>query len=214
MQTKKIGQILAEERQRQSVTLSRMSQLTKIKVKYLQYLEANRFDHLPPSTFVKGYIKAYARVLDLDQKSLLALLRRDFQEDNQGQLQPREFISPVVKKQRLWHSATLAVVVVATVFFTLLGYVGWQWHNLNKPPTLEIFSPTDNEFVSSQIVVTGRTDAEAIISVNAQPVALKPDGSFRTEVYMPKEGITTLTVEALDQRGKTNLKQITVYVKF
>lgn len=214
MQTKKVGQILAEERQRQSITLSHMSQLTKIKISYLQYLENNQFDKLPPCTFVKGYIKAYARVLDLDQKSLLALLRRDFQEDNQGQLQSREFISPVVRKQHMWHSVTLIAVVIATIFFTLLGYVGWQWHNLNKPPNLEIYSPTDNEFVSSQIVVSGQTDVESMVSVNAQPVALKPDGTFRTEVYLPKEGITTLTVEAIDQRGKTNLKQVTVYVKF
>lgn len=214
MQTKKVGQILAEERQRQSITLARMSQLTKIKKEFLQYLENNQFDQLPPSTFVKGYIKAYARVLELDNKSLLALLRRDFQEDNQGQLQSRDFISPVVRKQRLWHSVTLVGVVVATIFFSLLGYVAWQWHTLNKPPRLEIYSPSDNEFVSSQIVVTGQTDVESMVSVNAQPVALNPDGTFRTEVYLPKEGVTTLTVEAIDQRGKTNLKQITVYVRF
>ncbi len=214
MQTKKIGRILTEERQRQSITLSRMAQLTKIKSKYLQYLENNQFDKLPPGTFVKGYIKAYARVLDLDQKSLLALLRRDFQEDNQGQLQPRDFINPGVKRQNWWRSASLVTVVVAAVFFTLLAYVGWQWHSLNKPPKLEIHNPSENEFVSSEIVVSGQTDPESIVTVNAQPVSLNPDGSFRSEIYLPKEGITTLTVEAIDQRGKTNIEQITVYVRF
>jgi len=214
MQTKKIGQIIAEERQRRSITLLQMSQLTKIKPKYLQYLEANQFAQLPSGTFVKGFIKAYARILNLDQKPLLALLRRDYQENTSGQLLPREFITPMVKKTRFWKPITLVVVIIATIFFTLLGYVGWQWHNLNKPPTLEVYTPQENEFVSSQIVVTGVTDSEAILAVNAQPVALQPDGSFRTEVYLPKEGIATLTVEAIDQRGKANLKQITVYVKF
>lgn len=214
MQTKKIGQIIAEERQRRSITLLQMSQLTKIKPKYLQYLEANQFAQLPSGTFVKGFIKTYARILNLDQKPLLALLRRDYQENTSGQLLPREFITPMVKKTRFWKPVTLVVVIIATIFFTLLGYVGWQWHNLNKPPTLEVYTPQENEFVSSQIVVTGVTDSEAILAVNAQPVALQPDGSFRTEVYLPKEGIATLTVEAIDQRGKANLKQITVYVKF
>ena len=214
MQTKKIGQILAEERQRQSITLQKMSQLTKIKVQYLTFLENNQFTQLPPSTFVKGYIKSYARVLGFDQKPLLALLRRDFQEDNDGQLLSREVVSPVIKKSTVWQSVTFIILIVATVFFTLLGYVGWQWYNLNKPPMLEVSSPTSNEFVSSQIVVSGQTDQEAIVTVNAQPVSLKPDGSFQSEIYFPKEGITTITVEAIDQRGKTNLKQITVYVKF
>lgn len=214
MQTKKIGQILAEERQRRSITVAQMAEITKIKPKYLKYLEANQFDKLPSAIFVKGFIKAYARVLDFDQKPLLALLRRDYKEDHSGKLLPREFISPVVKKQSFWRPVTLVAVIIATVFFTLLGYVGWQWHNLNRPPRLEVFSPKENDFVSSQIAVSGLTDNEAIVTVNAQPVALKPDGTFHTEVYLPKEGITTLTVEAIDQRGKSNVKQITVYVRF
>ncbi len=214
MQTKKIGQILAEERQRQSITLKQMSKLTKIKLKYLQYLEANQFDKLPASTFVKGFIKSYARVLDFDQKPLLALLRRDFQEDRSGQLLPREYTQPLVKGQRFKKPITLVAVVVAAVFFSLLGYVSWQWYNLNKPPRLEVYVPRENEFVSSQILVKGMTDTKAVITVNAQPVAIRPDGTFQTELYIPKEGITTLTVEAVDQRGKANIEQITVYVKF
>jgi len=63
-------------------------------------------------------------------------------------------------------------------------------------------------------VVSGQTEPEAIITINAQPVAIKPDGTFRSEVYLPKEGITTITVEASDRRGKSSLQQRTVYVKF
>ncbi len=214
MQTKKIGQILQEERQRQGLTLKQMSELSKIKLSYLQALEKNEFRQLPPSTFVKGFIRAYARILDFDVKPLLALLRRDYKEDTSGKFLPREFMRPVMKKQNFWRPVTLAVVSLGIIFLMLLGYVGWQWYSLNRPPELEVYSPEDNQFVSAQVVVEGQTLPEAMVSVNAQPVAIRPDGSFRTEVYLPKEGIATVTVEAVDQRGKSSLVQKTVYVKF
>lgn len=214
MQTKKIGQILQEERQRQGLSQKQMADLTKIKVEYLRALEKNQFDQLPPSTFVKGFIRSYARVLDFDVKPLLALLRRDYKEDNTGKLLPREFMRPVIKKQSFWRPITLFVASLAVIFLMLLGYVSWQWYSLNRPPELYVHSPEDNQFVSAQIEVRGQTQPEAMVSVNAQPVSIKPDGSFRTELYLPSEGIATVTVEAVDQRGKTSLVQRTVYVKF
>ena len=214
MQTKKVGEILKEERLRQQLTLQQLSDLTRIKVGFLRLLEKNEFVQLPSATYVKGYIKAYSRVFDFDEKPLLALLRRDCKEDTAGHLLPREFLKPISKKRRLWRPVTLVLLTVVSIFLTLFGYVAWQWYNLNRPPRLELYLPEENQFVSSQIVVSGQTEPEAIITINAQPVAIKPDGTFRSEVYLPKEGITTITVEASDRRGKSSLQQRTVYVKF
>lgn len=214
MQTRKIGQILADERQKQRITLSQLSQVTKIKIEYLQALEKNQFDKLPASVFVKGFIKSYARVLNLDQRSLLAILRRDYQENKTGELLLRQYIRPVSQRQKQWRPITLVVVVVAAIFLSLIGYIGFQWYNLNKPPSLEIFSPKENEFVSSQIIVSGVVENEAMVSVNAQPVSTQLDGTFKTEVYLPREGISTITIEAVDQKGRVTLQQRTVYVKF
>jgi hypothetical protein len=62
--------------------------------------------------------------------------------------------------------------------------------------------------------VEGRTVPDAIVLVNAQPVALQPDGQFRTELYLPQEGVRSITIEAKDRRGKAALLQRTVYVRF
>jgi cytoskeletal protein RodZ len=75
MQTKKVGEILKEERLRQQLTLQQLSDLTRIKVDFLRLLEKNEFVQLPSAIYVKGYIKAYSRVFDFDEKPLLALLK-------------------------------------------------------------------------------------------------------------------------------------------
>ncbi len=214
MKSKTIGKILHEERLRQGYSLEEFSQLSQIKPKFLRALEHDEFSQLPAATFVKGFIKAYARILDFDHQPLLALLRRDYQQSAEGKLVAREFSQPVMKRTRLSQPITFVVLGAASLFIVLLSYVLFQWYSLNRPPKLQVYEPEEDQFVSSEIVVSGQTELETVVTVNAQPVALKPDGTFRTQIYLPKEGIATITVEVTDRRGKKNLEQRTVYVKF
>ncbi|PIR59012.1 MAG: hypothetical protein COU69_02305 [Candidatus Pacebacteria bacterium CG10_big_fil_rev_8_21_14_0_10_56_10] len=214
MTTKTVGEILKEERQRYRMTLSEVARRTRIRQEYLTALESNDFRRLPAAAFVKGYIKAYAKLFGFDPQPLVAVLRRDYKQSAKGRLVPREFLKPVLRRRLVWGPVTLVVLVVASLFVTLLGYVGFQWHSLNQPPQLELSAPADNQLVAAQIKVAGRTEPEATVLVNAQPVAIQPDGSFQTEVFVSREGLTTITVEASDRRGKTNLVQRTVTVRF
>lgn len=214
MNTRTVGQLLKEERNRRQLSLDALSKKTRIRVEYLEALELGQFELLPAATFVKGYIKRYANLLGLDHKPLLALLRRDYKESAKGTLVPREFIKPVLKSRRPVTTVTLVMVVTSAIFLTLIGYVGFQWYQLNKPPELLVSQPADQASVSAQIVVQGKTSPEAIVNVNDQPVSLKPDGSFESKIFIPTEGITTLTIESSDRRGKTNRQQRTVYVQF
>ncbi len=61
-----IGNSLREARLRQSLDLARGEDDTKIRAKYLQALEDERFDILPSETYVKGFLRTYAEYLGLD----------------------------------------------------------------------------------------------------------------------------------------------------
>lgn len=214
MKTRTIGEILKAERTYHRLTLSELSQRTRIRVEYLEALEDNQFEVLPAATFVKGYIKTYSRLFGFDYQPLVALLRRDYKESAKGKLVPREFLKPVLRRRFTWTPATVAAVSLGIVFAVVFSYVGLQWYQLNRPPDLTILSPQDNALVSSQVVIEGQTEAEATVLVNAQPVPLESDGSFKTEVFIPRQGLSTITIEATDRRGKIHLIQRTVYVSF
>lgn len=213
MKTKTIGELLQEERQRHKLSIEQLAQLTRVRVEYLRALEANQFTELPAATFVKGYIKTYAKLFGFDYAPLLALLRRDFKESAAGKLVPREFIKPVLKKKHVWTPVTMAVLGLGVIFTSLILYVGLQWYTIQKPPTLEISEPKDDAFVEQEIMVKGSTVSDAIVTVNEQPVTLQPNGSFQTSIYIPRDGIYTLTVTATDRRGKTNIVQRSVHVR-
>lgn len=214
MKTRTVGELLRSERLKHRLSLEETAKRSRIRVAYLEALEENNFQQLPAAIFVKGYIKAYSRLFGFDEQPLLALLRRDFKESAKGTLVPREFIKPVLKNTRFWTPVTAMVVVGGVAFLTIFSYVGIQWYNFNQPPTLEITEPAVNAFVSAQVVVQGRTKPEAMVTVNDQPVAVKADGSFQTEVYIPREGLSAISVETRDRRGKVRSEERSVYVRF
>lgn len=214
MRTKTIGELLRDEREKNRLSIEDLAEMTKIRAEYLVALEDNRFTDLPASTFVKGYIRTYAKIFGFDHEPLMALLRCDYKESAVGTLVPRDFIKPVLKKREVWTPITMALLLLTGVFVTLIAYVGIQWYNIQKPPKLVVTAPEENAFVSSKIMVKGETVVDAVVSVNAQPVAIQPSGEFQTELYIPREGIHTISIEAIDRRGKRSTVQRSVHVRF
>lgn len=214
MKIKSVGELLKEERLAHNVTLEFLAKKTKIKPEFLAYLENNQFDLLPAAPFIRGYIKTYARIFGFEHRPIFAVLRRDYQVGSKGRLVPRDFLKPVIRERIAWNPVTASAVIAGGVFITLATFVIYKWYLFNQPPFIKISSPTENQAVAAQLTITGSTDPTALLVINSQPVALQPDGSFKTELVMPREGSNTITIEATDKRGKTNLVQKTVRVKF
>jgi hypothetical protein len=61
-----IGNSLREARLRQNLDFPRIEEGTRIRGKYIQALEAERFEVLPGDTYVKGFLRTYAEYLGLD----------------------------------------------------------------------------------------------------------------------------------------------------
>lgn len=62
------GEKLKRERERQGITLQQISVSTKIGVRMLQAIEDEQFAQLPGGIFNKGFVRAYARFLGLDEE--------------------------------------------------------------------------------------------------------------------------------------------------
>jgi cytoskeleton protein RodZ len=214
MQTQTIGDLLRSAREKARLSLEELAEETHIKLKYLVSLEENDFDALPAATFIKAYIRNYARLFKMDEKPLFAILRRDYEESVKGQLIPREFLYPQLKKKTLWSPVRLVLSSVIIVFAVFFSYAVWQWFQLNRPPALLLSTPVENAEVSSRVILKGSTKPDALLTVNSAPVALQIDGSFETELYLPEEGVSTITIKASDRSGKSTTIQRSVQVKF
>jgi cytoskeleton protein RodZ len=66
------GEKLRREREKRSITLDQISQSTKIGTRMLQAIEDDKFNQLPGGIFNKGFVRAYARHLGLDEDQTVA----------------------------------------------------------------------------------------------------------------------------------------------
>lgn len=65
------GRSLKELRERLGIDLKAISMETKINLKILEAIEAEDVARLPAPVYLKGFLKAYARVLHLDAQKLI-----------------------------------------------------------------------------------------------------------------------------------------------
>ncbi len=66
-----LGQILQQARENKGLTLKEVQEGTRINAKYLQALEDGNYSALPTPVHVRGFLRNYARFLDLDPNPLL-----------------------------------------------------------------------------------------------------------------------------------------------
>ena len=67
-----LGENLRREREMRGISLEEISAATKISVRFLTALENNDFAGIPGGIFTRGFIRAYAGYLGLDQEQVMA----------------------------------------------------------------------------------------------------------------------------------------------
>jgi cytoskeleton protein RodZ len=131
------GAQLRQERERQGVTLEDISLTTKIGTRMLRALEEEHFDQLPGGIFNKGFIRAYARCLGMDEDQAVA----DYLAAT-GLTQARKFesndeppiLEPPPREENPdgglpWGTFAVALLIVA------LGFAGWGFYSRESQKT-------------------------------------------------------------------------------
>src|SRR5262245_57006073 len=84
-----VGAELARVREERGLALTDVAQQLKFASRQLEALEQERFDHLPGGTFVRGMVRAYARLLKIDAEPLLGQLADRFDAPDANRLAAR-----------------------------------------------------------------------------------------------------------------------------
>jgi len=125
------GDRLRREREMRGVTLEEISESTKISKRSLQAMEDEDFDLLPGGIFNKGFVRAYARFLGIDEEQAVA----DFLAvSNEQQAQEEKFpleLHEDGKQPSLNPKRSLLPVILALL--VLVAVAGaWTFWNKHK----------------------------------------------------------------------------------
>ncbi len=130
------GETLRRERELRRITLREVSEATKINSRYLEALERNEFTYLPGGAFTKGFIRAYARYIGVDEAEMLNAYLFEIANKEKGQtsLESTASVDPLRehfqveygtddrRRQRMRVAVVLGGVLLLA---TLLGIGAW-----------------------------------------------------------------------------------------
>ncbi len=194
---KTIGETLKSARVSKGYTLSELAEEIKIKKSFIKWLEDEAWDKLPDFSVVTGYVKSYAGSVGLNINQTVAILRRDYPPKK---LNPNP--KPDLSERFKWSPKLTYVSLIAIPSLILIGYLYFQYLLFVRPPKLDIISPVENLIVNEEkLSVYGKTDPEAVVKVNNQPVIVESDGSFHAEVLI-YEKTENIEVKAISREGK------------
>jgi len=195
------GGLLQEKRLLKELTLDDVAKKTKIKIEYLEAIENSHFDQLPSSTFAKGFLRNYATFLALNPDTIVAMFRRDFTQNQKGEIVPRGLIEPVGGKPK-YFSVSVILMIIAT--FAFLGFLGFQLINWWSLPKIKLLSPQNGDTYGEKVTFKGTTAQDAIVIVDGQQVIVDQNGQFTLDLIFPA-GTHSVIIETKNRQGKYTL---------
>ena len=194
-----LSEYLTEVRSGLNLSLEEVVKRTGIKKQFLKSLESGNFKILPADVYVFGFLKQLSALYSINPDVLIGQYKKEL--GIQQQLAKQTVLKNV------WYRKYFKKVVITPKLITLslglafvaltVGYVVWQVWSINKTPSLKIFQPSDNAVISgSSLLVLGKTDSAATLTVNGQPVFVDSQGQFQSQLGLtpgPKEIIVTAT---------------------
>lgn len=160
------GRALAEARAARNLTVAEVAQQLKLSATQVEALESDAYDRLPGRVFVRGFVRNYAKLLDLDAEALAANVELPHVPSPASAAVPLSRNIPFPEKGRAnWvpYALVLALIVGAVVFF-------------------EVFFSTPSAVVVSAVTPKPAEMAEVQVTPVTEEVSAAPQPSPQEDV--------------------------------
>ena len=133
------GETLRQARESKGWSLAEVALKLNLTVSSLSNLEAGAFDKLPGHTFARGYIRAYAKLLGMDQTVLVQQFDQSTGTDSQGS--NVHSLGRIEEPVRVSHTILRIVSLLLLVAVIGGGFVWWQDQTSQRAKDLTTLSP-------------------------------------------------------------------------
>jgi cytoskeleton protein RodZ len=136
-----LGEVLLAARNAKNLTQKDASDNLRLSLKQIDALETNAFDSLPDAMITRGFIRNYARFLDVDAEPLLASYRVRVPDKSPGTLKVQSSMNQVVltKESQPWLKYILASILVLLFLLSWFFYMDY----MPKPAKKAVAVATD-----------------------------------------------------------------------
>src|ERR1700726_1765776 len=107
------GEHLRREREMRGVSLDEICVATRISTRFLDALENEEWEHLPGGVFNRGFVRAVARYLGLDEENIVA--EYNLAVDDRPSVPVWTGSPPAVTADQPWLALIIAAVLVVAL---------------------------------------------------------------------------------------------------
>lgn len=164
-----VGEVLAQARQALGLTLDDLANQLKFSTRQIEALEAGRYEQLPGGPFVRGMVRSYARLVNVDPAPLLERIAGAPTAVDAGRIAER-FKQPVPFSD-LSRRSTMTYFVLAGLALVVAVAVFIQWqHERATRATQAALAPTPAPAVKSPAAETPPPVAQSPVPAPVEPV--------------------------------------------
>ncbi|MAB21384.1 MULTISPECIES: RodZ domain-containing protein [Idiomarina] len=171
MPSKGPGQILKEAREAKGLSQREVADQLRLRKQIIELLEVDDYSTFSTPTFIKGYLRAYAKLLDLDDTELFqAYKAKGFQEVQSSQMQSFS------RRKKHQENDNRLMLITYVVIIVVIALVIWWW----QEPDLGFNEKANGSQESSEVAPTdadGEADSVGGIEISNQPTEpqIRPD---------------------------------------
>ena len=147
------GTLLKNKRESLGLTQKQISDRLKLRGTLIQQIEENQFESDQVATFMRGYIRSYAKYVNLDEKVVLSALHHA----GDAQHQEQEMLSFSRKTKTEKHNSRI-MILTWSIFAVIAGISSlWWWQNQQQDTLSQSLVNTES---SEELVVEESLDPE------------------------------------------------------
>jgi len=139
-----LGALLRDAREKRGLSRDEVAQVTRVRLGFLEAIEANRRDQLPDAIFLRGFVRAYAREVGLDPDEISRRYLAQFESPTANA--PNEATPPAISSSLQAELAVEAMhgdrrrsnrdqwAVIMLLVAVTGGYAGYRWRSPSVVP--------------------------------------------------------------------------------
>lgn len=184
--TQSAGQMLRKAREAKGLSINEMAKALRLTAAQIENLEADQFLEFRTPTFVRGYLRAYAKQVNIDESALFSVFeQQDNRKPDVGEM--RSFSHKEARKRGDKGTMLIGACVVLVVAF---GVVGWIYQNSSTSigeqyqPSSPAVNPSSssNADISTSIVESEAAEADSSTQTQSVDAVSSNDDAFNTTV--------------------------------
>ena len=142
------GEMLCEAREAAGLSISQVADRLRLRQTLIKELEQNEFSKHVSDTYIRGYLRSYAKLLQLDETEIMAAYRQHF-----GDQKPAGAMQTFSNKKNIESQDNRLMVITWIIVLILIGSVAvfvWQQFSEDRAQSSSSSVNTQNGLIAGQ----------------------------------------------------------------